>query len=1104
MVLAGAGLLVLGAASQWTGTAVGDALLAGMAAALLLGMLLVRRPTAAWTVAYGLIGVVGFGAGAMLRLQPPHVAQLSPVAMLPLLVPAIAALASYLWLQRGRVDPRGLPDLASFARTLATALAAVALVPLSQVLVALAAGGAGAAPADPITLAADVWHGWLAAVLGVLAMMPWLLAWKRVEDEGIEASAREPWALASLAWLPVPLALWWRPELLVLGVLPMILLAPRLRSRATTTLGLLTAAAILVATNTTGAASVAMVSACVGILSALCIAILAGQRNSDELALARANEHLRAVTERSPALVATLDRQGRHRFANRSYLHWLGKEAGGVIGQPLHEVYGDDSDAIAAELRRAADGQPQRQQFVLADGRAMDARIEPRFSAAGPVDGVHLLAQDVGWRIEHQRSLDAMLAAAADPTLVLDAAGAILRLNDQAETALGTSRDTLRGHFPATWLEPPAATALTDALARAHDSGESQSLADDPPLQGRRAGSTFPLELQVAPMRGATAFQAIVSLRDLGPQIAQAQLTSDARSRAERTLEAIGDAVIACDPDMQITVFNAAAEKLIGWPGRHAIGKPLGQILRYVDADAKADADADQNLPSLLGDAVQRNVVIREGGNKLLVRRDGQRVAVSESVAPIRDRFGQATGGVLLLHDVSQSHAQVQSLAHQALHDHLTGLPNRVLLQDRLSQALARVDRGNKGAVLYLDLDHFKPINDRLGHPVGDRVLQEVARRLRAGVREDDTVSRQGGDEFVVLLVRLADARDAARVAGKLIESIEQPIEVDGHELAVSASIGIALFPQDGRDIDTVTKRADEALYHAKEAGRGGYRYFTDRMSASAEERVRTEHDLRIALASGDFLLAWQPQVRMPGPAIAGAAARLRWRQPDGSVRPPADFLQVAEETGLITQIDEWVLGEACRQARAWQDDWLARGVTPLPVAISVSLARFDADRLLDHVRGVLARSGLQPAGLEIEFKSAQLFAEGPRGEALVAALKALGIRVAADDFVSGQVSLDALMRYDFDTLKIDRSVVQRIDDVGDADARAIAKAVVGIGRSMGYQVIAKGVETQRQAEALALLGCTGMQGPVFAGAGTAAQFAVLLAAGGLPAGGRA
>ena len=877
----------------------------------------------------------------------------------------------------------------------------------------------------------------------------------------------------------------------MLGLLPLVAVAARIGTRATAWLGLLTGAAIAVVATLPAVAAravpeVVALPAAAAILAALALAILAAQRDRTARALATVREHLRAVTERGPTLVATLDADLRHCFANRGYLQWLGRESGQVLGQTLQEVYGDTAGAIAAPIRRALGGQPQRQQIVLPGGRELDVRFEPRFSDAGPVDGVHLLAQDAGWRSAHERSLQAMLAAALDPTLVLDAAGVVVRLNDKVEALFGAAREAMLGQPFATWLPAPADAALAAALARLREQRQPQQLLRALDLHARRAdGSTFPAELHLAPMAGGHGLQAVVSVQDLGQRLAWERLMAGTRSQAEVTLHALGDAVVACDLKQLITLFNPAAERLSGWKQDEAMGLPLGDVLRFTDPASGAVA------PSLLGEVIKRNASARQQDDRLLLRRSGEPVAVTQSAAPIVDRFGQVSGAVLLLHDVSHARAQTQVLAHQALHDHLTGLPNRVLLEDRLSQALAQMDRGYKGALLYVDLDHFKPINDSLGHPVGDRVLQEVASRLRAGVREDDTVSRQGGDEFVLLLVRLADPRDAARVAEKLIHAIQQPIHIDGHELRVSASIGIALLPQDGRDKESLTRAADAALYHAKQAGRGRYNYFTDVMSASAEERMRTEHDLRIALANDDFFLAWQPQVQLPQRRVDGVEALVRWRQHDGVVVAPEAFIPVAEETGLVVEIDEWVLREACRQARRWQDQWLEHHLPLLPVSVNVSLARFDADRLLAHVAAVLDETELQPRWLEIEFKGAQLFAHGARGQALVAALKAMGVRVAADDFGSGTASLGALTEFAFDTLKIDRGFVQTI--VEQAPSRAVTAAVLGIGRAMGYRVIAKGVETDAQHDALVQLGCAGMQGALFGEAGTAERFAGLV-----------
>ena len=1132
VVAFGAGLALLGAVGQ--GQTWSAAVAMGMGAGALLAVLLLLSShgpapspwrvgayaAMAWVALAGVVlANVAMAGLAMAGLATAGLAQRVGEPSIPALIhaagPVVGALLGYALLRRNRIAPAGLREWMPFASTAAVGMV---LLPLS-ILLALAISAIDVrAPWWPMVELAELRRVWVAGALGVLATLPLLLTWPQpgaaTGESGdiLPDERRERRGMALLALLAAGATLWWRPDLMALGLLPLVVVAARIGPRAVAWCGLATVVAIaglasLPTTQMDAAPESAGLIVCTALLAALAIAILSAQRDRVARELLRAQEHVRAVTERGPTLMATLDAQLQHQFANRAYLQWLRQDAAQVLGRTLQQVYGDAAGELASPVRRVFAGQAQRQQVVLADGRTLDARLEPRFSAEGPVDGVYLLAQDAGWQSMHARSMDAMLTAAFDPTVVLDGAGAIVRINDKAAALFGATREALLGQPVSAWLQAPGDATLGEALARLRDDQQSRQLGRSLELHALRAGGTaFPVELHLAAIndrrddagRGA---QALAAVHDLGPRLAWEQLMAGSRGQAEVTLDALGDAVVACDLQGRITLFNPAAARLSGWTVDDAVGAPLDDVLRFVDADAEVpvvDPGPDQQsviptrvaagLPSLARQAIRANAVVREPDDKLLLRRDGQRSAVAESAAPIRDRFGLASGAVLLLHDVSRAHAQAQNLAHQAQHDALTGLPNRVLLQDRLSQALAQMERGHKGALLYLDLDRFKPINDTYGHPVGDRVLQEVALRLRAGVREDDTVSRQGGDEFVLLLARLADPRDAARVAGKLINAIEQPILIDGHELSISASIGIALYPQDGRDTRTLTKQADAALYHAKQAGRGRYSYVADIMSASAEERMRTEHDLRIALANGDFLLAWQPQVQLPGRRISGVEALVRWRTADGGVLLPDAFIPVAEETGLVVQIDEWVLREACGQARRWQQ----QGLPVVPVSVNVSLARFDAERLLAHVRAVLDDTGLAPEGLEIEFKGAQLFAHGERGQALVAALKAEGVRVAADDFGSGQASLGAMAAFAFDTLKIDRDYVQSVAD--KPPSRAVIAAILGVGQAMGVRVIAKGVETDAQHEALVDLGCTAMQGQMFGIAASAVRFAVLVA----------
>lgn len=1080
----GAGVFVLASAAQFPGesvfSSVWPSVLSGMWAGLLLGMLMVHKPSLWLALVHAAVALAAATAAVAVLGGAPLPAAMQAAGLVA------GALICHALLRWQRTDPAGLAELAPFAQT---AFLAAVLLPLSTLLAPLLA--TLLAPVLAASSATGNWvdpsREWLGAALGVLTILPLILAVPSGADAHAPG-ARGRIALVAVAWLPLLFCLWWRLDLLVLGMLPMIAAAAWLEPRWTAALVLLAGLSVAIFVAGSGSADMngTVLLACAVLPTAQSIAILGRQRFRAERALADSHDHLRALTERSPMLIAMLDVDGRHRFANRSYVQWLGMETSQVMEQLLGQVFGDNT-SVTAPFQRAVGGQRQRQQVDMPDGRSLDLQFEPRFAPDGPVDGVHLLAQDASWRGTHERALDTLLAGAIDPCLVLDAAGMVVKSNSRCQALLGVSAEGMRGKSLLAWLQAASADAVAAALPRLIDDALPQGLPQALELHACGAdGIGFPIELQLAPIHGPRGTQVLVALQDLRPHLAREELMNGARNQAETTLNAIGEAVVACDLQQRITVFNPAAVQMSGWSEREALGKPLGEVLRFIDAQSSAE------LPSLLGAAVTRNAATRKHPDKLLLRRDGERAAVAESAAPMHDQFGQTNGGVVLLHDVSHSQAQAQSLTHQAQHDHLTGLPNRVLLHDRLSQALAQMDRGYKGALLYLDLDKFKPINDRLGHPVGDRVLQEVAKRLRECVREDDTVSRQGGDEFVLLLVRLADPRDAARVAGKLIEAIERPIQVDGHELCISASIGIALFPQDGSDTGTVTRHADAALYHAKDGGRGRYSYFTDIMGASAEERMRTEHDLRVALSNGDFLLAWQPQVYRSEQRIVGVEALLRWRQSDGTIVLPEQFLQVAEETGLLVQIDEWVLLQACHQNRRWQCDRLPVGVAPVPVSVNVSLARLDADRLLAHVRAVLSETGLEPCWLEIEFKSAQLFSQDKAGQSLVAALKALGVRVAVDDYGSGQSSLGDLARFDFDTLKIDTNFVQRVEQ--DAHSRAVIRAVVGIGHAMDIRVVAKGVERQAQLDALRALGCTSMQGRMFGDAGPADRIVELLA----------
>lgn len=427
-------------------------------------------------------------------------------------------------------------------------------------------------------------------------------------------------------------------------------------------------------------------------------------------------------------------------------------------------------------------------------------------------------------------------------------------------------------------------------------------------------------------------------------------------------------------------------------------------------------------------------------------------------------------------------------MAHMAEHDFLTGLPNRSLLTDRLEQSIALALRhGTKLALMYMDIDYFKHINDSLGHPVGDQLLQSVAKRLQECVRLSDTVSRQGGDEFVVLLPEVADPRDACLTAEKLIEAVAKPHLIAGHRLHVTLSIGISLYPDNGKNVETMIKNADTAMYQAKKNGRNNYQVFTPDMNVRAVTRQAVEQALHHALEQHRFVLHYQPKVNLDTGAITGAEALLRWQRSNQRLVSPTQFVSIAEECGLILPIGKWVLREACRQTQAWLNAGLDLG----QIAVNVSTVEFHAKDFLEGVREVLNDSGLDPHRLQFELTESGLMQDTQQTTEILLALKKLGVQIAVDDFGTGYSSLSYLRSFPIDVLKIDQSFVQAID--GEA-GEAIVSAVIAMGTSLKQRVVAEGIETKQQLAILKSHNCTEGQGYYFSHPVPAEEFATLLA----------
>lgn len=459
------------------------------------------------------------------------------------------------------------------------------------------------------------------------------------------------------------------------------------------------------------------------------------------------------------------------------------------------------------------------------------------------------------------------------------------------------------------------------------------------------------------------------------------------------------------------------------------------------------------------------------------------RITLSKQLRDANEQLILATIHAQIMTEAAEQ--TVAIMTHMAEHDFLTGLPNRALLTDRLAQAIALAQRhGKKVALMYLDIDNFKHINDSLGHAIGDLLLQSVAQRLLGCVRLSDTVSRQGGDEFVVMLPEAEDVLDASYTAKKLITAVAKPHLVADHQLHVTLSIGISLYPDDGKDVETVFRNADIAMYQAKKSGRNNYKLFTPEMNVRAVARQSIEQALHRALKESEFVLHYQPKVNLESGAITGAEALIRWQRTAHRLVAPTQFVSIAEECGLIQSIGRWVLREACRQAQVW----LQAGLDLEQIAVNVSPLEFHGKDFLAGIRKTLEDTGLDPHRLELELTESGMMQDMEQTTAILHALKELGVQIAVDDFGTGYSSLSYLHRFPIDTLKIDQSFVQ------DCDGEPIVSAVIAMGTSLKQRIVAEGIETKKQLAFLQSQHCAEGQGFYFSRPVAAEEFATMLA----------
>jgi diguanylate cyclase (GGDEF)-like protein/PAS domain S-box-containing protein len=572
------------------------------------------------------------------------------------------------------------------------------------------------------------------------------------------------------------------------------------------------------------------------------------------------------------------------------------------------------------------------------------------------------------------------------------------------------------------------------------------------------------------------------AIRNMAERKTAEEMLFAEKERAQVTLDSIGDAVLSTDLQGKVTYLNVVAEKITGWTREEAAGKEIEEIFVIVDGGTR------EPCVNPLRAAIKKNRTVQLTPNCMLIRRDGTEFAIEDSAAPIRDRHGLATGAVIVFHDVSAARAMGAEMSHMAQHDTLTNLPNRTLLQDRLTQAIATATRnGSRLAVLFLDLDGFKHINDSLSHATGDRLLQFVAKRLLAAVRTSDTVGRLGGDEFVILLSDVAHAGDAGVKAGKILSVLSAPFEMDQITLRITGSIGVTTYPEDGQSAELLIRNADLAMYQAKEKGRSNYQFYEKGMNVRAVERQSIEGDLRFALERNELVMHYQPKIDLKTGEITGVEALVRWQHPGRGLVGPLQFISVAEDCGLMLPIGKWVLRESCRQAKAWQD----AGLPPIEMAVNVSSVEFRNDEFLQGISTILKETALDPRYLELELTESVLMQHAEFSVPVLRKLKAMGVRLAIDDFGTGYSSLSYLRQFPIDTLKVDQSFIHEIN--AETDEATIISAVINMGCRLKHRVIAEGVETVEQLAFLRAHGCDEGQGYYFSGPMPAAETAKLL-----------
>ena len=838
------------------------------------------------------------------------------------------------------------------------------------------------------------------------------------------------------------------------------------------------------------------------------VLLRAMQRQAEDLRAATSRQSALAkftqrVMDTSSALMVVLDADGRIRQVNRRFRDELADAEGEMAGRVLDDWLPPDERAALKrrlnklpwtvhshlfELMRADGAYEAEHRLLGVDGAYLNFLVEasPQTDPQGKEEGAVVCATDIT-ALKQQR--DELTSREKH----LREAQRIAQLG-RWELDLATNRildwsDELRKTCE---VAHPLATGL-DFMALVHsDDREALDRAFRDAVRTRRLFDHtcrlhFPDgRVKWIDVRGLMHARAGRVLRVSGTMqdITARRQADDEINLAARVFDDSLNGVIITDARSRIVKVNRAVTRILGYEPEELIGK------------TPAAMKSDRHDAAFYAKLWRELRATGEWQGEIWDRRkDGEITPLWQSISAVRDARGEIINYIGVFYDLSDQKRAAAHIHHLAYYDALTDLPNRQSFSESCEQALKLARRnGTPLALLFLDLDRFKNVNDTLGHPVGDELLRGVARRLKRTLRQSDVVARLGGDEFIVLAQNISGPEDAGRIAEKIIAALSKPFSIDGHRMEIRASVGISCFPEDGAEAATLIKHADLALYKAKEEGRDQFRYFESSLMAKAREKLFLEAELRAAIHRGELYLNYQPQISLADGRLVGSEALARWRHAERGQIPPDKFIAIAEESGLIIPLGEWVLREACRQGESWRQ----AGLGPHRIAVNMSGLQLERADFVATVARILAETGLPPDWLELEITETYVMRQPEKSARALEGLRALGVALSIDDFGVGQSSLAYLKRLPVQSLKIDRSFVSDLP-FGENEA-AITRAIVALGHSLHLKVLAEGVETPAQAEFLRGIGCDQAQGYFYSRPVDAAQLERLLPASGKPA----